>query len=76
MRWRNKAPVACKGAHYPVVHLRTFGSRYRQTITRRPTMKVIRCDSHRLIMQYEQRRLCVVPNTDDKRPECCAASLA
>ncbi|WP_139217017.1 hypothetical protein [Xenorhabdus mauleonii] len=40
-----KAPVACKGAHYPAVHLRTFGSRYRQTITHRPTMKVIRCHS-------------------------------
>ncbi|MBD2793987.1 hypothetical protein [Xenorhabdus szentirmaii] len=45
MRWRNKAPVACKGAHYPAVHLRTFGSRYRQTIIHRPAMKVIRCDS-------------------------------
>ncbi|MBD2804213.1 hypothetical protein ID855_05755 [Xenorhabdus sp. ZM] len=27
-----------------MVHLRTFGSRYRQTITRRPTMKAIRYD--------------------------------
>ncbi|WP_139217016.1 hypothetical protein [Xenorhabdus mauleonii] len=40
-----KAPVACKGAHYSAVHLRTFGSRYRQTIIHRPAMKVIRRDS-------------------------------
>ncbi|MBD2807088.1 hypothetical protein ID855_20995 [Xenorhabdus sp. ZM] len=42
MRWRNKAPVACKGAHYHAVHLRTFGSRYRRATTLRPAMKVIR----------------------------------
>ncbi|WP_038263436.1 hypothetical protein [Xenorhabdus cabanillasii] len=40
----NKTPVACEGEHLNAVHLRTFGSRYRQTTTLRPAMKVIRCD--------------------------------